>query len=176
MGSTGAAPWEDQAPVEQQQAHASQNSNFPPRLSHAWEGRCLQNLVTRCGEGLATCGNNASCSLDPQHLSQPGTDRRADRSSRCPPGSDVRPAEQAVLGHAELRDTSVTRGSCISTHKLPFVTAPAQSQAPHPPTLTEFIFKSASEPEPPAFAVVPSPCAPLYAQRIAPAPSAPCWG
>lgn len=184
MGSTGATQWQDRAPVEQPQAHASPNSNFPPRLRkmgriYPWEEGCVQNLPSQRGEGLAMCGSNASCSLTPQHPSQPGSDRRADHSSRCRPaltGGQQSRGSAAVFGHAELRDTSVARWSCISTHKLPFVTASAQIQAPHPPTLTELVFKSASEPEPPACAVVPSPHAPLRAQRIAPSPSVPGWG
>lgn len=49
--------------------------------------------------------------------------------------------------------------------KLLFVTKSAQIQAPHPPTLRKVISKSASEPVPPAIAVVPSPHAPHYAQE-----------
>lgn len=106
------------------------------------------------------------------HTARPGLTRSQERRGRAAVLGCAEACWQGSCGYA-----SVTRWSCISMNKLLFVTKSAQIQAPHPPTLRKVISKSASEPEPPAIAVVPSPHAPHYAQRrVAPSPSMLCWG
>lgn len=61
---------------------------MPPR-SH--------DMMQRRAVGLDTCDSHASCSLTPQRCCQLGSDRAADHSSPCLPGSDAWSGEEEEL-------------------------------------------------------------------------------
>lgn len=89
-------PWQDQAPTGPHQAHVSK-LKFPSKTELGKGSRVplgSHDTMYRRAVGLDLCDSNTSCSLTPQHHSQPGSDRTADHSSRCPPGSDVRSGEK----------------------------------------------------------------------------------
>lgn len=89
--------WQDEAPMEPHRAHTSQNS-YSPSKTELCMGRRMplgsHDMMRRKAVRLDMCDSNASCSLTPQHHSQAGSDRTADHSSRCPPGSDAQSGEK----------------------------------------------------------------------------------